>query len=89
MTENPRRIVAPFPEPEIPEFDADGLMVPPWIKFPNIPLGSIGWRMGVGEDYWFRFRSWWFRQIRAKRVAVKTKYPEPREWLGFYDRLKD
>ncbi|SHJ13046.1 hypothetical protein SAMN02745163_01377 [Clostridium cavendishii DSM 21758] len=24
---------------------------PLWLKYPNIPQGSIGWRMGYGEEY--------------------------------------
>lgn len=28
------------------------LLSPVWITFPKIPWGSIGWRMGPGEDYW-------------------------------------
>ncbi|MGI1608701.1 hypothetical protein ACKQC9_30890 [Klebsiella michiganensis] len=83
------RNVAPFPEPPIPEIDAQGLRVPPWIKYPNIPLGSIGWRMGAGEDYWFSFRDWWFAQPGAIRLQVKALYPEPGSWSGFYGRLKD
>jgi hypothetical protein len=23
-------------------------LLPPWLKFPDIPPGSIGWRMGYG-----------------------------------------
>jgi len=42
--------VRPFPDPEIPSIDAGGLMIPPWIKYPNLPKGSVGWRMGVGSN---------------------------------------
>lgn len=80
--------VAPFPDPPIPEIDPAGLRVPPWIKYPNIPLGSIGWRMGAGEDYWFSFRDWWLLQPGAVRLKVKTAHPEPESWSGFYSRLK-
>lgn len=82
------RTVAPFPDPPIPDIDSAGLRVPPWIKYPNIPLGSIGWRMGTGEDYWYSFRDWWLLQPGAVRLQVKTNYPEPELWAGFYTRLK-
>lgn len=67
-----------------PDFDFDGLKVPPWIKYPNIPLGSIGWRMGAGEGYWDCFIDWWKLQLATTRLGVKTKYPEPEEWSDFY-----
>src|SRR5689334_11027102 len=78
----------PFPDPPIPDVDAEGLMVPPWIKFPNIPLGSIGWRMGMGEDYLDRFRIWYRRQSREILQQLWAKYPEIGDWKGFYRREK-
>jgi hypothetical protein len=77
-----------FPDPNVLDIDSEGLMVPPWIKFPNIPLGSIGWRMGVGEDYWYRFRNWYHKQIQETQKILCIKYPEPDGWTHFYQRLK-
>ncbi len=37
-----------WPDPPIPDLDSDGHMHPPWIKFPNLPRRSSGWRMGMG-----------------------------------------
>ena len=72
--------------------DAEGDLPAPWIAFPSIPMGSIGWRMGHGEDYWHIFDAW-FRQLApADRERVKLKYPEPKivwngiPWTGFYER---
>ncbi|MFZ6818529.1 hypothetical protein [Undibacterium sp. Ji22W] len=79
---------APFPNPPIPDTDTVGLRVPPWVKYPNIPHGSIGWRMGAGEDCWDSFRDWWMMQPGVVRLQVKTTYPEPELWSGFYSRLK-
>ena len=25
--------------------------LPPWLQYPQILIGSMGWRMGAGEDY--------------------------------------
>ena len=83
-----KKTVDPFPDPPIAEIDAEGLMVPPWIKFRNIPLGSIGWRMGMGEDYWDRFRSWYNKQLRDTHKRLWAKYPEPDDWKDFYRRQK-
>lgn len=76
--------VDPWPDPPIPDFDADGLMCPPWIKFPNLPRMSSGWRMGIGETYRDGFDTWWSRQPRQVRLSVRAKYPEPQEWSGFW-----
>lgn len=61
-------------------------MQPPWIEFPTIPLGSIGWRMGAGEEYWARFDKW-FRQLQpSQRQRFTGEHPEPDGWVGFYAR---
>lgn len=76
----------PFPNPPVSDFDAAGLMVPPWVKFPAIPRASIGWRMGEGEGYWDDFREWWEQQAPAVRQRVCRAYPEPAGWAGFYEQ---
>jgi hypothetical protein len=79
--------VDPFPDPPVPAFDAAGLMVPPWIKFPAIPRASIGWRMGEGEGYWDDFREWWAEQPAVVREQMQSAYPTPTGWGGFYERV--
>jgi hypothetical protein len=74
----------PWPDPPIPDLDSDGLMVPPWIKYPNLPRTSMGWRMGQGEAYRDDFDLWWSRQPRNIRLAARSKYPESVEWSGFW-----
>lgn len=88
MDDSKLKVVGPWPEPPVPEFDDESLMVPPWIKFPNLPRGSIGWRMGIGEDYRNRFDSWVISQPRKVEIRVREKYPEPTEWEGYYRGLK-
>ena len=83
MTTN---VSEPWPDPEIPTIDDGGIMVPPWIKYPNLPIGSMGWRMGQGEIYIDDFYSWYFSNPREKRVEIMNKYKEPNEWTGFYKR---
>jgi hypothetical protein len=61
-------------------------MIPPWQKHPEIPLGSIGWRMGEGQTYWNEFDTWFARKhAEAKRRYVE-EHPEPPGWAGFYAR---
>ena len=33
-------------------------MLPVWLQYPEIPQGSIGWRMGYGEAYSSEFYDW-------------------------------
>ena len=61
-------------------------MQPPWKVFPHIPFGSIGWRMGPGEDYWMEFNDWYRRKSRVHRQRYAIENPEPEGWAGFYAR---
>lgn len=69
------------------DMDSEGLMHPPWKKFPNIPRGSMGWRMGPGERFFERFCSWWLRHPNHIRLALCAKYMEPAPWAGFWQGL--
>jgi ADP-ribosylglycohydrolase len=80
--------IEPFPNPEVPDIDSAGIMVPPWIKFPNLPFGSIGWRMGAGEYYYDRYAEWYQSQNTPMRKSTRKKYLEPRDWSGCYARLR-
>ena len=61
-------------------------MSPPWQQYPEIPLGSIGWRMGRGEDYWLEFDQWFRSKPAEARASYIEQYPEPPGWDGFYRR---
>lgn len=77
-----------FPNPPVPDLDEESLMIPPWVKYPNIPKGSVGWRMGIGEEYChILFPTWWSRQTRKVRLRVREKYPEPAGWSDFYANM--
>ncbi|SFQ34428.1 hypothetical protein SAMN03159339_6871 [Variovorax sp. 770b2] len=53
---------------------------PVWITFPKIPWGSIGWRMGPGEDYWHSWAKWFKAASLQDRERYKTQWPEPEGW---------
>lgn len=72
----------------VPKYDDENLMVPPWVKFPNLKHSSMGWRMGVGEAYKDDFQSWFISQLRETELKIIKKYPEPSEWAGYYKELK-
>jgi hypothetical protein len=61
-------------------------MIPPWQKFSHIPLGSIGWRMGAGEEYWLAFDDWFKRKSLEAKILYVKENPEPDGWEGFYRR---
>jgi hypothetical protein len=61
-------------------------MQPPWSTFSTIPLGSVGWRMGEGEEYWRKFDEWYRRLQPAHRERYALEHPEPEGWAGFYAR---
>ncbi|MEG4477711.1 hypothetical protein [Microcoleus sp. M2_C2] len=64
-------------------------MNPVWIEFPNIPWGSLGWRMGFGEVYWTQWHDW-FRTVDPHlRLSYKAKWPEPEGWTGFYAMVEE
>jgi hypothetical protein len=59
---------------------------PPWAAYPWIQHGSIGWRMGNGEDYLMR----WFPYVEAhildfsSALAYLQRHPRaPRTWASF------
>ena len=66
------------------EFDNDGYMIPPWAAFPEIPFGSLGWRMGSGEFYMIRFNEWFSKLEKSKKEEYMKKYPKPENWESFY-----
>ena len=71
-----RRMSDPQPEPE-------GELPPPWAKHPEIPWGSIGWRMGYGESYSLRWGTWLeaLPRDRETRAAYLRRHPPaPRTW---------
>ena len=61
-------------------------MIPPWQEYPTIPLGSVGWRMGHGEEYWIGFAVWFADQLPEARRDYAERHPEPEGWAGFYAR---
>jgi hypothetical protein len=62
---------------------------PPWLVFPDLPRGSMGWRMGPGEGYYDSFCVWFSRLDEGTREEYISNYPEPPEWHGFYQMITD
>lgn len=62
------------------------IMPPPWLAYPHIEKASIGWRMGYGEDYSFRFFDWLNRLTQGEREEYRRLFPEPITWSGWWER---
>jgi hypothetical protein len=63
-------------------------MQPVWIAFPKIPWGSLGWRMGPGEDYWHSWVPWFKGLQQSERETYKIHWPEPEGWRDFYSFIE-
>jgi len=58
-------------------------MIPPWEEFPTYERYTIGWRMGPGEDYLYK----WYRFIENLKDDYDTRLnylrrhrPAPLNW---------
>ena len=61
------------------------IMPPPWLAFPEIERYSMGWRMGYGEDYIYRFGNWLDTLSSEELKEYKTLFPEPITWKDWWD----
>jgi predicted NAD-dependent protein-ADP-ribosyltransferase YbiA (DUF1768 family) len=51
--------------------------LPPWLRHPEIARGSIGWRMGYGEAYWYdEWYPWLTALDAAEKARVEAVYPD-------------
>lgn len=56
------------------------MMAPLWLMYPNIPEGSIGWRMGYGENYAGKFWEWYYSLPEQEKKEFNRKFPKPICW---------
>ena len=61
------------------------IMPPPWLAHREIERYSIGWRMGYGEDYIYRFGHWLDTLSQEERAEYRALFPEPVTWKGWWD----
>ena len=64
-------------------------MNPPWAEFPDIPMGSAGWRMGYGEPYLQSWNAWYRNLPPDERRQYQTAWCEPESWVWFYRYCDD
>ncbi|WP_432651063.1 NADAR family protein [Huintestinicola sp.] len=59
---------------------SEKFMAPPWLKYPELFYGCIGWRMGYGECYMEEYLHWLDGLNEAKRKEFEEKFPKPVSW---------
>lgn len=57
---------------------------PTWMMYPNIPQGSIGWRMGYGEDYLGHYYAWFQNLSDLDQARYEEMFPAPVFWNSPY-----
>ena len=60
------------------------IMPPLWLAYPEIDRYSIGWRMGYGESYRYKFGDWWNTLSKEEQEEYQTLFPEPVTWKGWW-----
>jgi len=63
----------------------DNEMLPPWTKFPEVRFEDMFWKMGQGEDYILKFYKYYSQLTHKQKVIYELIYPQPYDWIGFYE----
>lgn len=62
------------------KFTINNPMPPEWMMYPHIPLGSIGWRMGYGEEYSIEHYDWFNSLNKENQKKYNEMFPKPAIW---------
>lgn len=63
-------------------------MEPPWVKYPDIPAGAIGWRMGAGEGYYDQFYRWFSGLSPSEQDRYARDHEPPLGWVKLYENIR-
>ena len=63
-------------------------MDPPWLKHPEVPAGSIGWRMGGGEEYYDQFYRWFSNLSHMTQDDFAQSHLPPFGWEDIYKNIR-
>ena len=64
-------------------------MLPLWAAYPTYCSVTIGWRMGCGEDYKYRWHAWYDSLSVDRKAQYKERYPAKDDWDYFYTDVAD
>jgi len=56
---------------------------PPWVVFPGVSQHDLFWRMGIGEDFLYKWSQYYFN-IHDKE-HYKSAFPPNNDWYDIYD----
>lgn len=59
---------------------SEKFIAPPWLKYPQLFYGCIGWRMGYGEYYLGEYMNWLEGLDELKKREFEEKFPKPVSW---------
>jgi hypothetical protein len=59
----------------------------PWEVYPEIPCGSIHWRMGPGEHAMVAFAKLLQPLSKDQLMAYLQLHPYPQDWKWWIDRM--
>lgn len=65
--------------------NSEKIMPPLWLAYPAIERYSIGWRMGSGEDYRYKFWDWMETLSKEEQEKYRGLFPEPATWRGWWE----
>jgi hypothetical protein len=78
---------------ELKPIDPKRFLLPLWAVFPHYTSVTIGWRMGYGEKYKYRWHAWYRSLSDEDRRKYKQRFPAPTDeercWEGFYEQIAD
>ncbi|MBP0482852.1 hypothetical protein [Sagittula salina] len=60
---------------------------PPWLIAPETSRDCVLWKVRRGAAALRGFTDWYRTQAPDRRRCFRERYPEPRNWAGFYDSL--
>lgn len=63
---------------------SDGVLPPPWLRFPEISRSSIGWRMGPGQGFMLVWYRWQESQSTEQLESYFRRFaPIPVAWVDW------
>lgn len=59
-------------------------VLPPWLAHPEIEPGSIGWRMGYGEDHMIKLSKYFNELSESEQLIYQLTFPARGDWKDWY-----
>jgi hypothetical protein len=73
--------------------DPQAFLLPLWAAYPTYNSVTTGWRQSYGEQYKYRWHSFYRGLSNEAKTEYRRKYPPPTDeercWQGFYEQIAD